>query len=343
MAALTAAEVSNLGAASLDFYVRGDAFSSAIQEKPFLRKLMSKQRTFPGGKGNIQEQVKGVYTTAVEGYEATDAVSYGNPTNIANATFSFSELHAGISMTFSELKKGGIHVVDSTTGKTTSHTANAAAVILTDILTDKLEDMGEGWAQSFNAMLWKDGSQAAKEVPGVRSLVTDTVATGTVGGIDRATSSWWRNRSSLAIVDSPTTQLLTTTLKSEVRQLRRYGGKPDIILCGSDFLADLEAEVAEKSSYTDTNAKGIDISSQVMSVKGLGTFEYDPTLDDLSLSKYCFFLDSRDIRLRPMEGEDRVQHNPARPFDQYTLYRAMTWTGGLTARRLNSCGVYSVN
>jgi len=343
MAALTAAELANLGKASLDYYLRGKAFSSSIQEKPLLRKMMAKQKMFPGGKENITEQVKGVYTTALEGYEATDTVTYSNPTNIEQAEYPFKELHAGISMTFTELKKGGIHVVDSTTGKSTSHSSNAAAVILTDLLEDKLDDMGEGWAISFNSMLWKDGTQDAKEVPGIRSLITNSPSTGTVGGIDRSTATWWRNRSNLGIVDGTSTQLLTKTLKAEVRQLRRYGGRPDFFPCGSEFIEALEAEVNEKSTYTDTNAKGIDISSQVISVRGLGTFEYDPTLDDLSLAKYCFAIDCSDVRLRPMEGEDRVQHNPARPHDQYTLYRAMTWTGGLTARRLNSCAVWSVD
>lgn len=342
MAALTAAELSNIGKATLDFYIRGKAFSSSIQEKPFLSALMKSQKTFPGGKENIVEQVKGVYTTAVEGYTATDTVTYSNPTNIEQASYDWKELHAGVSMTFTELKKGGIHVVDSTTGKSTSHSARAATIILTDLLEDKMDDMGEGWAISMNSMFWKDGTQDSKEVAGIRALVTNAPGTGTVGGIDRSTAAWWRNRFSLGITPSTSSQTLTKALKAEVRQLRRYGGRPNKWFCGSDFIEGLEDEVNEKSTYTDSNAKGIDISSQVISVKGLGTFEYDPTLDDLSLEDYCFALDMRDVRLRPMEGEDRVQHNPARPHDQYTLYRAMTWTGGLSARRLNSCGVYSV-
>lgn len=41
-----------------------------------------------------------------------------------------------------------------------------------------------------------------------------------------------------------------------------------------------------------------------------------------------------------MQGEDRRIHTPARPHDQYVLYRAMTWTGALCAKQLNGCGVY---
>lgn len=72
------------------------------------------------------------------------------------------------------------------------------------------------------------------------------------------------------------------------------------------------------------------------------TFEYDPTLDDLGLQRYCYVLDMSSIQLMPMQGEDRKIHNPARPEDKYVLYRAMTWTGGLCCWKRNGNGVYSV-
>ena len=44
-----------------------------------------------------------------------------------------------------------------------------------------------------------------------------------------------------------------------------------------------------------------------------------------------------------MEGEEWKQHNPARPAQQYVMFRAKTWTGGLMCRRRNGCGVYVMN
>lgn len=342
MAAFTAGEIANIANAALDFYIKGDAFAQTIQDRPLLRTLMAKQKSFPGGKGDIRQNVVAAYTTAIEGYEATDTVTYATPTNIVQTNFPWKEIHAGISMTLSELKVDGISVVDSLDGKSTSKHSGRDTTVITGLLENKLQDMGEGWSRTFNEMLWKDGTLAAKEVPGIQFLVSETPALGTVGGVDRATNTWWRNRTLATITHSAANQTLTEALKKEVRQLRRYGGRPDLILCGSDFMAAIEEEVLAKSSYTDSNAKSVDISSQNISIRGIGTFQYDPTLDDLSKAKYCYILDSSNINLMVMEGEDRKQHNPARPHNQYVLYRAMTWTGGLCAKKLNGCGVYDV-
>ena len=346
--AFSAAELSNIANAALDFYIKGEAFSNTIQNKPLLDMLISKQKTFPGGKGNISIPVKGDYTTAIAGYTHNDTVSYSNPANNKRAAFPWKEVHAGISVTLSELKIDGISVADSTTGAKTVEHSDRELTAITNLLQDKLEDMGEGWARSFNSMLWKDGTQDSKQVPGIQALITDAPATGTVGGIDRAVSTWWQNRSLVGankITASASNQTLTKTLRSEFRQLSRFGGKPDLILCGSGFLNALEDEVQAKGQYTLEGfvKKGTtDIGLPKISMLGVGDFVYDPTLDDLSLSKRAYFIDSDAIQLYVMEGEDRKTHNPARPYNQYVLYRAMTWTGGLTARQFNSSAVYEV-
>lgn len=346
--AFTTAELANIANAALDYYIKGPTFKQSIQEKPLLAALQSKKKTFPGGKGEISIPVVGDYVTALMGYTHNDTVAYANPATIKRAAYPWKELHAGISLTLTELKHDGISVVDSVDGKSTSMHSKRELTALTGILQNKLEDMTEGYAKSLNEMLWKDGTGDPKEIPGLTSMITDTPTTDTVGGIDRTTSTWWRNRALVGaskITASASNQTLTRTLRSEVRQLRRYGGTPDLVLCGSAFLDALELEVSEKGSYTQTgfvnNGKN-DIGMADIFMRGVGRFQYDPTLDDLSLSKRCFIIDSKNVCFYVMDGEDMKQHNPARPADQYVLYRAVTTTGGLAARQLNGCGVYEV-
>ena len=225
--------------------------------------------------------------------------------------------------------------------------------MITELLEDKLDDLSEGWARDFDRMLHEDGTQNAKEVPGLPFIVADNPATGTLAGLDRATVPWWRNRSLVdltasggadnSIAASATGQTLTKTLRSEVRQLRRYGGRPNFIICGSRFLDALELEVHEKGTYTQqgfVNKGKNDIGMAVISMFGVGDFIYDPGLDDAGREFFCYILDDRRIQLRPMEGEDMKQHTPSRPHNQYVIYRALTWTGGLTASQLNCHGVY---
>lgn len=342
--AFTAAELANIANAAFDFYMKGDALKQAQQARPLLDALRRGQKTFPGGKGDIRRNVKGAPTTALMGYTHNDTVTYGNPANIKQVNYPWKELHSGIAVTHTELKMDGISVVD-TNGEETSQHSERELTAITNLLDDKLDDMTQGTADSLNEMLWLDGTQDAKEIPGIRSILSETPAIGTVGGIDAAANAWWRNRVSLAIAPSASLQTLSRELRSEVRQLRRYGGKPSLVLCGSDFLDALDVEITEKGQYTQEGflkSGSTDIGMADISMRGVGRFIYDPTLDDQGKSKYCYMIDPSKLYLDVMDGEDMKKHSPARPHDQYVLYRGTTLTAGLVCVQRNAHGIYSI-
>lgn len=344
--AFTAGELANIANALIDYNIKGQAMSQVLQDRPLFRDLMAQQKTFPGGKGAITQNVKGAYTTTIQGYTHDDTVTYSNPANIKQATTNWYEVHGGISLTLTELKKAGISVTDSLNSDKTSKHSESEIVVITDLLQDKIDDMMEGWARGFNTMLWKDGTQDTKQVPGLRSfLLNDPTAVGNTFGIDRVANTWWRNRFGLAIDSSTASNLnLINKLQKEYRQLRRFGGKPTKFYAGSDFMDAFEKELRSKGTFTqDGWSKGgkIDASMADIAFKGVAV-EYDPTLDDNSMAKYGFWLDLTKIKLYVMEGEDRKIHTPARGADKYVMYRAMTWTGGLLCTQLNAQGVYSI-
>lgn len=356
----SAQELGNIANAALDFYIKGAPLSSTIQDKPLLSFLKGAQTTFPGGKDFIKGNVKGDYTTTFAGYSHDDTVTYANPANMKQFAYPWKELHAGINVTYTELKKDGISVTGSDEDGTTEHSDREMTVI-SGIFEDKLEDMDEGMARSFNKMAWLDGTQDAKAFPGVQAIITQNPSVGIKAGIDCAQNRWWRNRARVGalaaeagvstiqsitgpiITSSVSLQTLSKTLRAEVRQLRRYGGTPDKLFCGSTFIDLLEREIAEKGIYTQAgfmNKGKNELGMAQITLNGLGDFNYDPTLDDLGQSDFLYIIDSKNLMLKVMEGEDMTQHSPDRPPEKYVLYRGVTWTGGLIARKLNSMGVY---
>ena len=72
--------------------------------------------------------------------------------------------------------------------------------------------------------------------------------------------------------------------------------------------------------------------------------QYDPTLDDLGLSKRCYTLDvgRSGIKLLYMDGQRMKKHNPARPYDRMVMYNGITTTAVLVAKSLNASGVYDI-
>jgi len=345
------AAILNLAAnAVMDFHFqRGKVFDQAIQEKPLLAWLAGKSKVFPGGKEQITVRVVGDYTSSFMGYSYDDTVSYGNPANLKTLVFPWKEIHDGYTMTYTELKQEGVHVVDSLDGKSTSESSDRDQILLAGILDHKNEQLAEGWARGCNDMSWKDGTQDAKQVPGILSFILDDPTTATlVAGIDQSVSTWWQNAYSIGVnAATASNQNLTNALETKWRQVRRYGGKPDKAFAGSDWLDAYVKECRVNGSLSQTGFadKTMDNSNGEAAFKRV-PIVYDPTLDDLGRSKYCYFLDGKTIRPMDMDSEGTLtqpkKHFPARPEDKYVLYRGLTWSGGLICTKRNANLVSSI-
>ena len=343
----TAQELENAANAAIEYHWNTPTVrSQTIQDKPLLAKMTSKTKMFPGGKDNITVRVKGIYSTTIQGFTADETVSYNNPANIKSAVFPWKLIHSGISFTMHELLKSGISITDSTTGENTSQSSKSEKIMLANLLNDKIEDMVEGTDRGMNAMFWGDGTADPDLVPGVTSIVVDDpTAAATVGGLSQVAHPWWRNRANLTISlgAGPETGAVLNTLQYEFRQLRRYGGKPDTILAGSDMMDRIEKELKAQGYYTDSgwaNKGKIDGSVSDLAFKNV-MIEYDPTLDDLGYSKRAYVLDMRTLHPMVIDGENGKDHAPARPENKYVYYRARTWVGGLVANQRNANGVYA--
>jgi hypothetical protein len=319
--AFTAGELSNIANSALDFYLNKGTFKQSIQSKPMLALMERKKKTFPGGKGNISLGIKGDYgaggvNDSVVGYTHNDTVNFYTPANIKRANFPWREHHIGITLTHTELKIDGISVTDETgDGTSTSKHTEREETILASLFEDKLEDFGEQYARSMNAM---------------GTAVTGTPSLAAWGGGP--------------ITSSPTNGgALLQKLGSEYRQLIRYGAKPDTAFAGSAFLDALGIERRANGFYSMTGPdKSQSISVGDTILPGGTVPEYDPTLDDLGLSKRMYWWDSRLIYLMAMEGEWGHKFTPSRPTNQFVLYKSLTHTGQMVTQQLNGALVIDI-
>lgn len=348
MAALTQAELDNIANAAFDWYERKKIINQHIQDKPLLRELKKYQKTFSGGKGDIV--VSPVFETqsTLEGFEGDDTLTFVNPTPIKQARYPWKMQHLGIKMTTQELLADGISIVD-TNGASTKGISGRDTHVIQDILSQKLADASEGFAKGMNDMLWLDGTQSAKDVPGIQYLIAKAPAVGVVGGIDRATQPLWRNIALTTangvsqVTPNTGTSALIRACQKQVRQLTRYGDPRFIILCGSAFMEAIEDEAYAKGTLTQTGfGETTEAGMGAVSVRGLGTFMYDPTLDALGEQKFAYFIDTKAICLQPITGEDMKRHNPARPHDKMVVYKSWTWAGGMSMRQANTSMVVEI-
>jgi hypothetical protein len=349
MATLGLTVANDIASAALIFYVRGKTLSQTTQDKPLLKWLRDNQKTFPSGNQQISEPVQGAYMSDtpgfLQGYTQDDAINFAQASNILRAVYTWKEVVASLIITWTELKEDGITIVDDTKGGKTSEHSDVALTRITGILENRMDDYGESYSRQMNLMFWQDGSQDAKQCPGVTSLIIDAPTTGTTGGLSRVTYPWWQNRANLTLQPSAANTALIQFLNSEIIQLKRFGGKPNKALCGSAWLDALRLELVAKGYFTQTGFQGekaTELGVGGLHISGLGKFEYDPTLDTLGKSKRCYILDSRRLKIRPMEQEDDKILTPERPYQYMVFLKSMTWTGAMEVTQLNANGVYSI-
>lgn len=339
----------DLAAAILQHFERGKTLAQTVQDRPLLQMLVDNQKTFPAGLQYISEPVQGYFMSDtpgfLQGYTEDQALVFNQAQNILRVQYPWKEVAASLIISFTELKKDGITITDH---QEESEHSGREIDILTDVLENRIEDFDESWDRTINLMYWQDGTQDALKVPGLQSILLDVSNQGTTGGLSRSNFYWWQNRSLVGVnklVASPSDQTLTRRLRSELRQLRRYGGKPTKAFCGSGFIDSLELEVSEKGVYTmEGFAKEgkNDMGMAKIRMLGLGTFEYDPTMDDLGWGKRCVILDPRRLRKRPMTGEDAKVSTAERPYQYMVWLHTKTHTAALECTQLNTLGVYEV-
>jgi len=366
--AFTAAELASIANASLDFYFKkGSVFDQTIQNRPLLKLWESSKKTFPGGKGNISLALVGVYgdgsgNDIVKGYTHNDMVSFFTPANIQRANFPWREHHIGLTLTHTELKIDGISVVD-TNGERTAEHSRRELTVLVNLFEQKLFSLGEQYARTMNTLMWGDGTSDPKALAGVQSIIVANPMAGVCGGLDRSnpTYFWWRNRAYTAAYAAadPTFAAklggapvamnvanggaILQTLQHEYYQLIRYGGKPTKAFAGSAFIDAIQTERRANGYYTMTGFdKSQDVSMGDTILPGGTKVEYDPTLDDLGLSKRLYWFDPQRMFLMAMEDEWRHDHTPARPANQFVLYRSITSTGQAVATQMNCHLVFDV-
>jgi hypothetical protein len=149
------------------------------------------------------------------------------------------------------------------------------------------------------------------------------------------------------------------------RECQKNGGSPDFILCGTDFIKSFEiAADAKESRYavqpgSSSAPWNMDPS---LEIKDSGTFTglffqglpliWDPVFDDIDTisgstpsngtdvlwKKRCYFINTKHLTLRPIEGNDMIARKPPRAHTSYNYYWGMTWRGGLTANRMGCHG-----
>lgn len=205
-----------------------------------------------------------------------------------------------------------------------SNRGQAAAV---DLIEAKMENLKATLANDFSTALYNDGT-AAKEITGLQAIVADDPTSGTVGGINAGTYTWWRNyyKTGTTASASNIEALLDEMWLSTIRGT----DKPDLIVAGNNMFTYYKNALGSNQRFIDWR------EADTLNFEGLkyqsSTVLFDPTCN----TKRMYGLQTSDLELccdpgrKWAAGDARMVSNAT-----YEVVPVL-WSGALTARRRQS-------
>lgn len=334
---------------ALDANLKSKPVDQVAQDRVLLATLRKGAMSFPGAQQYITEKARKSYDSNFQWYSGAAEVTYNTRDPLEWLKFQWSSAHDGFAITEDDCTRNGIVLTDDESAVATG----AEEIQLVNMLKEFNANLRLGFDEKFDFQLHLDGTQSADAIMGLDGLIALDPTTGTVGGLDRATYSWWRNYAKTGVASADVLDELETAWRAATR----HGGRPDIILMGDDFYDAFAAAAQGANGIVQrfitggaANNASIDPSYEEFSFKKVKIVR-DLTFADLdaalapatSWSKRCYFINSQCLKLRPAAGHDMLSRKPPRVYNRYVHYQALTWKGGLVMNRSNAHAVLALS
>lgn len=224
---------------------------------------------------------------------------------------------------------------------------NAGKEQIIDLLEGRIQVAEAQLMDQISSGLYSDGTgNSGKDITGLQAAVAKTPTSGTYGGINRATWSFWQNVAFDATTDGGAAASATNIQSYMNRvaiQLVRGTDRPDMIVADNNYyrfyLESLQAiqrvtsEDSAAAGFTSLKYLGAGLNCDVFLDGGIGGSIPTNTMYFLN-TKYIFFRPHRDRNFVPIGG-DRQSVN------QDALVRLIGWAGNLTSSGAQFQGVLS--
>ncbi len=353
----TTEQLAYAGQAAINYFLKNDPVDQINVNRPLIKKLMEGKKPYVGGLQYVVEQLRYSNDSNFQSYFGDTQVTYNRKRTLQQAKYTWGSFHDGFGLNEDELAQNGIIMSDDKASTPT----DAEKVQLTNLLQENSETLKLGFQENFDYMLHLDGTQSATNIPGLDLLISTTpTVSAVVGGLDQSVYSWWQN-TAITGISTATAGNLTDSMEVAWRDCTRYGGfAPDYILAGELFIdayrKDAKATInrtifmkGEKAGPTEMDGSVGEGTRTGLYFKNVEII-WDPVftvLDGLYAptipwEKRCYFINTRYIKLRPIQGHWMISRTPPRVYDRYVHYWALTAKAALTTGKRNAHAVLSI-
>jgi hypothetical protein len=202
-----------------------------------------------------------------------------------------------------------------------------------DLLEARLNVAESTMMNQLAQSIYSDGTgSSGKEVTGLNAAVPSDPTTGTYGGINRATWTFWRSKlydfSAQSVTPSATT--IQAGLNSLWSSLVRGADRPDLIVLDNNYWTFYMGSLQAQQRFTSPETGNLGFPT-------LKFMDADICLDG-GIGGYCpastgFMLNTKYIKWRPHAQRNMVPLSPNRRYaiNQDAEVQILAWAGNLTS------------
>jgi hypothetical protein len=183
-----------------------------------------------------------------------------------------------------------------------------------DLLDGKMRNLRSSLDDALNASLYSDGSgTGGKELGGLQLLISSTPTTGTVGAINAATFSFWRNQQSSGAQSSSAFDNLRATMRSIYNSCSNgvAGKHPRYAVTTQTVFQGYEGLLLVNERFEDKSQGDGGFKNENLKFKG-ATISYDGDCP----SGLMYFYHPSFLKLAYLKGHWYKMTGPIRPSNQ---------------------------
>tara|TARA_R110000868_G_scaffold59761_2_gene183357 strand:- start:10302 stop:11273 length:972 start_codon:yes stop_codon:yes gene_type:complete len=209
---------------------------------------------------------------------------------------------------------------------------NSGKEAFIDLLEARLNVAEATMMNKLAQSVYSDGTgSGGKEITGLNAAVASTNTSGTYGGIDRATWSFWRNQkydfSDNSVTPSATT--IQNAMNTLWASCTRGNDRPDLIVVDTVYWGFYMSSLQALQRFASPETGNLGFPS-------LKFMDADVVLDG-GIGGFCpsstgFFLNTKYIKWRPHKDRNMVSLSPNRRYaiNQDAEVQILGWAGNLT-------------
>lgn len=282
---------------------------------PTMKYMMLKGANKLSGGQSIVRPIISAFNTTANSYSRMETLDTTEQEGITSAEYNWKQ--CSVQVTLHGLERS----------------QNQGEAAFLSLMDGKVKQAELSLENKISVMLFGDGTgNSGKDLLGFEALIAQDPTTGTVGGINRATDTYWRNKVNTSVGSFASGGL--TAMGTLKRQLTRGTSKPNLIITTATIFGYLQTVANGRAQFMNP-ALG-ELGFEALKFEGI-----DVIYDENCTADRMYFINTDHLRLDIHKDVNFDMGKFIEPANQDGSVAKIRFYGQLTSDRLESCGVLS--